>query len=125
MSNDILAAAECLADLLARENEALRLLDFAAAAALLPAKERALLELTRQPRMAVTATPPAVAGQRRLIELAKENQALLERAIAVQTRVIRIVARARSDDPAVARYGLHATPIPSNRATAMAVSTRA
>jgi hypothetical protein len=50
---------------------------------------------------------------------------LLERAIAVQTRIVRIVARAAAPPPAALRYGGHGGRVPSNRATALALSTRA
>ena len=124
MSNDLLGAARHLADVLTQENDALRRMDFPAAVALVPAKEAALAELTRHPEP--TAVPPPLAAQaRRLAGLATENQTLLERAIAVQTRIVQIVARACAPPPAVARYGGHGGRIPSNRAGALALSTRA
>ena len=106
MSKDPEEAANRLADLLARENAALKRMDFSAAVALMPAKAAALAEMTRDPL-----PPPANArsaalsalGQR-LGGLAEENRILLERAIAVQTRVIRIVARAITPAQEGARY---------------------
>jgi hypothetical protein len=124
MSNGLMAAAQRLADLLTQENAALKRLDFAAAVALVPAKEAALAELTRQP--AVRAPPPELAAQGRLLGgLASENQTLLERAIAVQTRVVRIVARACAPPPAMTRYGGHGGRPPLHRTAALALSTRA
>jgi hypothetical protein len=121
MSTGLLDAAQHLADLLTQENEALKRMDFPTAVALVPAKEVALAELTKQP-VPNAMPPPLAALGRRLGGLATENQALLERAIAVQTRIVRIVARAATPPPAVTRYGGRA---PSNRAAALALSTSA
>ena len=125
MSTGVLDAAQRLADLLAQENAALKRMDFPAAVALVPAKEAALAELTRQPAP-LAIPPPLAALGKRLGSLASENQALLERAIAVQTRIVRIVARASAPPPAAARYGGYGgrSP-PSNRSGALALSTRA
>ena len=124
MSPDLAAAAQRLADVLTRENDALRHMDFPAAIALVPAKEAALADLTNQKPMRTIPPPLAVLGQS-LGDLATENQMLLERAIAVQTRIVRIVARACAPPPAVARYGGHGGRAPSNRPAALALSTRA
>jgi hypothetical protein len=124
MSNDFVDAAQRLATLLTQENDALRQMDFSTAVALVPAKEAALADLTKQPRMQTIPPPVALLGQR-LGGLAIENQALLERAIAVQTRIVRIVARAFAPPPAAVAYGGHRGRAPSNRAAAMALSTRA
>ena len=123
MSNDPMAAAQRLEQLLARENDALKNLDFLAAVGLLPAKEAALANLAKQ--SIVAPFPPALAemGQR-LGRLAAENQTLLERAIAVQTRILRIVAQAAKPPPAVTPYGAAGAIAPSRRAAAMALSTR-
>jgi hypothetical protein len=114
-------AAQRLADLLAQENAALRRLDFLAAVALVPAKEAALAELEKLPRGSMIQTG---LGQR-LSALAKENQALLERAIAVQTRIVRIVARASAPLAAATRYDGYGGRAPQTRAAALAVSTKA
>jgi hypothetical protein len=114
-------AAQNLADLLAQENAALKRLDFLAAVALVPAKEAALAELEKAPRGSTSRTG---LGQR-LSALAKENQALLERAIAVQTRIVRIVARACTPVPATTRYNGYGGRQPQTRAAALAVSTKA
>jgi hypothetical protein len=124
MTDDLLEAAQRLADVLAEENEALKRLDFPSAMALLPAKDAALADLTRQPRPSPPPLPLAALG-RRLGGLAVENQTLLERAIAVQTRIVRIVARAYAQPPAVARYNGYAGRAPSHRTAALALSTRA
>jgi hypothetical protein len=123
MSQTIIAAAQRLADVLARENEALKRMDFAAAVALVPAKEAALADLTTRPGDGVLAPPLAALGQQ-LADLAIENQTLLERAIAVQTRIVRIVARACAP-PGAIRYGGHGGRHPSSRTAAVALSTRA
>jgi hypothetical protein len=121
MSDEYLEADQRLADVLAQENAALKRLDFPAAVALVPAKEAALAEVIKR-----QATPmrPSVLVQR-LAELAAENQVLLERAIVVQTRIVRIVARASAPSPAATRYNGYGGGAPSARAAAMAVSTRA
>jgi hypothetical protein len=122
MTDGLVGIFQKLADVLMRENEALKRLDFAAAVALTPAKEAALADLVKQPK---TLTPPLVALGRLLGSLAAENQVLLERAIEVQTRIVRIVARAGAPRPEMVRYGGHGGRAPSNRTTAMALSTRA
>jgi len=114
-------AAQRLADLLAQENAALKRLDFLAAVALVPAKEATLAALEKAPRGSTSRTG---LGQR-LSALAKENQALLERAIAVQTRIVRIVARASAPMPAATRYNGYGGREPQTRAAALAVSTKA
>nr|WP_294514238.1 hypothetical protein [uncultured Rhodopila sp.] len=96
MSKD---SVERLADVLARENAALKRMDFPAAVALVPAKEAALAELTRQAPPAAMRSPAI----QTLAGLAEENRVLLERAIEVQTRIVRMVARAI----APAREGAH------------------
>ena len=124
MSTGLLDAAQHLADLLMQENAALKRMDFPAAVALVPAKEAALADLTKQPAMRAIPPPLAALGQR-LGDLAIENQGLLERAIAVQTRIVRIVARAGAPPPAATRYGGHSSRTPSTRASALALSTSA
>jgi flagellar biosynthesis/type III secretory pathway chaperone len=120
MSDERLEAAQRLVDLLRQENEALKRLDFPAAVALLGAKEAALADLEKPPQLPMI--QPALA--QRLGELAEENQVLLERAIAVQSRVVRIVARAYAPPPALTRYNGKGGRTVSTRATALALSTR-
>jgi hypothetical protein len=117
-------AAQRLADVLTQENDALKRMDFSAAVALVPAKETALAELTKQPRGQTISPPLAMLGQH-LGKLATENQLLLERAIAIQTRIVQIVARACVPPPAAVRYGGSGGRAPSNRTAALALSTRA
>jgi hypothetical protein len=118
---DRLKSVQRLADVLEQENLALRRLDFPAAVALVAAKEAALAELTDSPLPAIQRTALA----HRLAGLASENHALLERAIAVQTRIVRIVARAAISPPAVMRYNGYGGRPPSHRTGALALSTRA
>lgn len=96
MGSDPLAAAGRLADVLAAENAALSALDLTGAAALLPAKERAVAELTRA-LGGFRPSPeddPAREVAARLDGLARENRRLLERALRAQEQVIATLARA-------------------------------
>jgi hypothetical protein len=120
MGDRQLEAAAQLADLLDQENAALRRLDYPQAAALVPAKVKALEALTKGSMCPVPGGP-----WQRLGELAAENQVLLEEAMAVQTRIVMIVARASAPpSPAVGYNGYRCGP-PSARSAAMAVLTRA
>ena len=129
MTTELRTAAQHLMEVLEQENDALTRSDFAAAVALVAAKEAALLDLTKQqpvvggPSPAVKASLIAL-GQR-LSGLATENQSLLERAIIVQTRIVQIIARAAAPPPARAEYGNHRGKAASQRIGAMALSTRA
>jgi hypothetical protein len=124
MSTELVQVVQHLADLLAQENDALKRQDFSAAVALASAKEAALADLTKQPPRSPLPPPVAALGQR-LGRLVAENQMLLERAIGVQTSIVRIVARACAPPPAAKQYGGHGGRKPSLRAAAMALSTRA
>ncbi len=125
MSTEYVEAAHRLADILAQENQALKQLDFAAAVALVGVKDAALAELAKPP--AGAALSPSLAGlARHLDALAAENRSLLERAIAVQTRIVRIIARSGvSSQPAEARHDGYGSRRLSNRATGLALSQRA
>jgi inactivated superfamily I helicase len=95
MSGTVLEAASRLADVLVQENAALQRMDLPAAVALVPAKEAALAEMARDTPLPANALSPAIlALGRRLADLAEENRILLERAIGVQTRIVRMIARA-------------------------------
>src|SRR5690242_4931139 len=103
MSPEVIAAAVRLADTLAHESRALTAMDLAHAASLVDEKTRAMdaflaaQALTRaNGHVSHGAGRDAEAEQlaARLSELARENRRLLEHAIAVQGRVIGIVARA-------------------------------
>ncbi|MDR3532574.1 MAG: hypothetical protein P4L90_18725 [Rhodopila sp.] len=123
MSNDLGNTAVRLAEVLARENDALRRLDFSAAVALVPDKEAALTGLARLVASPRTMEVSPALGQR-LGGLAFENQMLLERAIAVQTRIVRIVARAGAPSHVGTRYSAPGGRAPSHRAAPAALSTR-
>ena len=125
MTSDLIEAAVGLADLLARENLALRSLDLAGAAAMFDGKKRALdaFVAAQEPGAARRPAGPAREVAERLAALADENRALLERAIAVQGRVLGTLARAAK--PAVSRYGARGGPAFDDRRTAIALSARA
>ncbi len=127
MTQDLVDAANRLAEVLVRENAALERLDFAAAVALGQAKEAALLGVTRgrSATPTVDRTPTLLALGRHMNALVAENRALLERAIAVQTRVVGIIVRAAAPPPAVGRYASSGFKSPPRRAAAMALSARA
>jgi hypothetical protein len=127
MTQDLVDAANALAEVLVRENAALKRLDFAAAVALGQAKEAALLGVTKgRAVLPVTQrTPTTMALGRRINELVAENRTLLERAIAVQTRVVAIVARAVTPPPAMRQYAASGFKTQPRRAPAMALSARA
>jgi hypothetical protein len=127
MADDVAKAAQRLADILAQENEALKRLDFKAAIALVPAKEAALFGLTKgKPPAVITERNPALAALgRRLTGLSAENRSLLERAIAVQTRVVGIIARAAVPPASTDRYAANGSKNPPRRPAALALSARA
>ena len=109
---------ERLADVLARENAALRRMDLPAAVALVPQKEAALAEMTREAPQAAMQSP----ALRTLAGLAEENRVLLERAIEVQTRIVRMVARAIAPSRKGPHYKRPNEWKTSQRTMAMAVS---
>jgi hypothetical protein len=104
-TNTLIDAAVRLADILAAENVALVAMDLAGAAKLLGEKQAATANLSAA--QAATLFAPAgmkeVAG--RLNDLADENRRLLERAIAVQKRVLGTVARAAQTANPQPQYG--------------------
>lgn len=103
-------AARLEAVLLA-ENAALERHDAAAAAALLPEKLEAA--------GALAAAGLSVEDCERLGALAAENRLLLARAIAVQGRILAMVARAAQAAPPVARYGHNGAVLPEGGALAL------
>ena len=111
-------AADRLAEVLAQENAALKRLDFPAAVALVPAKEAALAAMARNPPPAAKRSPAI----QTLAGLAEENRVLLERAIEVQTRIVRMVARAIAPAREGARYKPLHERTRSQRTMALAVS---
>jgi len=120
----LIMVARRLADLLARENDALRAMDLPRAGALLTEKSAAIAELAAFGEPAAGSSDPAlIAAARRLDALARENRQLLRRGIAAQQRVIGIVVRAATGAAEDARYGTKGS---RPRLTgAMALSTRA
>ncbi len=102
MTDGLNAAAEHLAAVLTRENAALTALDLRRAAGMLAEKQQAVAAfVAAQPG---APAPPAELAQR-LRDLAQDNRLKLEHAMAVQRRIIGIIARAvRSTAPAP-RYG--------------------
>ncbi len=136
MTEDLATAAARLAAVLEAENAALAALDLPRAGAMLAAKTRAAEAfvaaqgvargMSQGPSQEGSPGAGAVPPQR-LRALLHENQRLLERAIAVQGRVIGIIARAlprAMRDPATARYSAQGRAVPA-RLSAVAVSARA
>ncbi len=107
MRMDAMRAAEGLAELLARENAALAAMDLPSATALVEAKRAAADAFVAAQAKAVSSgAVPVPDVVRRLSDLAAENRLLLERAMAVQQRVLAIIAEAAPRASAVApRYG--------------------
>jgi hypothetical protein len=128
MSPALIDAAIRLADALARENEALATLDLPRAAGMLADKQRAADAFFAAQALlpdGAPAEPNAVARDvaARLEALAEENHRLLERAIAVQGRVIGTLARAVR--PETLGYGAHGGRTAASRPGAIALSARA
>lgn len=124
--NPTIAAATRLADALDAENRALRALDLPAATALLTEKAAATEALAEARRAGATpGGPDAAAAAARLRSLAEENRRLLERAIAVQNRIIGTLARAARQGAAPSRYGAGGAPAATRQAAACAVVARA
>ncbi len=103
MTPDPVTAATRLAELLVSENAALEALDIQGAMALLGEKQRALEIWAALPSDCLLSARPDDLDQalQRLRALADENRALLRHALAVQMRVIGVLAetmpRTRSD----------------------------
>jgi hypothetical protein len=126
MPKPVAAAASRLADVLDRENDALRAMDLPRAGALLAEKTAAIADLTAAGEAAVIEPPSAalVTAARRLDGLVAENRRLLERAMEAQRRVIGIVVRAAAASaPPRPAYG--ATGRMGGSTRPMALSTRA
>lgn len=99
MNQDAIEIARRLADILARENDALRRSDYPAAVALVPDKEAAIVALSQAATTAIH-TPVLKALAKQLRDLAADNQDLLKQAVEVQTQIVSIVARAASQSMA-------------------------
>lgn len=124
MSDELTTAAELLADTLEAENAALTALDLPAAAALLEQKRRVAQSLCSARAPDAAHRRDAEQAMERLRRVADQNCVLLERAIAVQGRVIEIVASAAVQACATPRYGAYG-PIAGSAPPAMALRTRA
>jgi len=131
MTDDLLASAARLADVIAAENSALLVLDLPAAVASAAGKQHAAEAFAAALRMQ---TKPIAPGNRRQAEaigrqlaaLGEENRRLLQRAIAAQRRVIEIIARASRRELAsrATRYGAFGAPIAGTRPGPIAISSR-
>jgi hypothetical protein len=111
MSEDPLTKATTrLVDILQAENTELQAMDFKAAGRLLMAKQAATAELTAAQASTLFAPAGLQALAQRLNELADENRMLLERAIAVQRRVLSTVVRAAQTGAPEPQYGPTGTP---------------
>ena len=114
--NELIAAAMSLADIIGQENHALRAMDLARACALLEDKNAAADRFIAAQPIGTQAggldQGAVLTVAARLQELAAENRILLERAMAVQGRLIGIVTEAgrlaAAREPP--RYGPHGRP---------------
>lgn len=123
MTEDLFEAASRLADILAAENAALEALDLAGAVALLPGKRSAAEAFiaAQSAPMADNRRGDIERVSRQLQPLAEQNKALLSRAMAVQNRVIALIARAT----ALPNYGASHGYGHTARPTAFAIVARA
>jgi hypothetical protein len=133
MSNELVAAAQRLGDMLAAENSALAALDFAKATSLLADKTRAIdafvaaQALTRGGMPLGISKTDAQALSDRLATLAEENKRLLAHALQVQKRVIRVIADAipPPEQQQGGRYGNRGALAYGRKQPAYALSARA
>jgi hypothetical protein len=124
MPTPLLLIAQRLADVLDRENDALRAMDLRRAVTLLPEKTAAIAELTAADDAASgLPDPDLVSFAARLDVLAMENRQLLERAIGAQQRVIGIIVHAAASVAVAPNYGVQGRCIQPTGP--MALSTRA
>lgn len=124
MPRPLIDVARRLADLLDRENEALKAMDLRRVASFLPEKTAAIADLMASGDAAFgPSNPPLASITQRLNDLALENRRLLERAIAAQQRVIGIIVGAAAAIAVEPSYGSEGR---QERLTGpMALSTRA
>jgi hypothetical protein len=128
MTTELLDAAALMAATLKAENAALAALDIGAAVRVYPRKRDAMAALTRAH---ATANPTAEQREqaqvltRALFDLTSENRRLLERALTVQGRIMRTLARAapRAFAP-TSRYRADGRIAGPNRPLAFALSAR-
>ena len=126
----LIEAANELAETLSTENEHLAAMDLAQAVTVLKDKQRTMAAF----ESAQARTPPASLSPEarrhaaqlatRLRELVHENRRLLERGLAVQTRVVTAIARAvpAATRGAPSRYGANGDLTKSRRAEPLAIS---
>jgi hypothetical protein len=112
---------EALVAVLEQENAALAALDLVRAGALVERKRAAAEALAA----ATTQPPPPVAALLHLRDLAQQNKRLLERALAVQGRVIGIIGRAVPHPHPSSRYAAHGRLAAIPRSAPVALSARA
>jgi hypothetical protein len=132
MMQTLILAGQRLAEALRAENEALAALDLSRAATLATGKITAAdafaAAYAAQAKHGGTAAGPvrdaAAILARRLEELGTENRRLLERAVALQSRVIETIAGAALPRTQVQGYGPPGR-APTARAPALALSARA
>ena len=127
MSTELIAATDRLVDALTQENAALTALDLPRAAGMLADKQRALEAFTTAQTAGLRTESRAEIEPlaRRLQALAEQNRVLLERSIAVQSRVIGVIARAASRTVAAPCYGACGGIARAGRPAAFAYSARA
>jgi hypothetical protein len=124
MPKPLIAAARHLADVLERENAALRVMDLRRASGLLSEKSAAVAELQASGEASAAPLDPGLGVMaRRLDALALENRNLLGRAIVAQRRVIGIIVKAAVAASAGSSYRAPGRPLRSPGP--MTLSTRA
>ena len=131
MTPELIEAAGRLADIIALENAALGALDLVKATAMLTKKHAAMAAFGAAERQTQLTGPYMMAGRQReevlkqaerLRTLAEENKRLLERAIAVQGRVIGTLISGVK--PVAQRYGAQGS-LHRGAVGALALSARA
>jgi flagellar biosynthesis/type III secretory pathway chaperone len=121
MKSVSLLAVEALTSVLEEENQSLEALDFTAASRFFARKQSAVLALAT---VGPADDPPSLGAIAALRDAAAANRILLERAIAVQGRVLGILAQAaRASGPV--HYGACGTHAVSRTPHAFALSARA
>ncbi|GGC29418.1 hypothetical protein GCM10011504_04560 [Siccirubricoccus deserti] len=133
MIDALIHAGQRLAEALRAENEALAALDMPRAAGLASAKLQAsdafAAACAAATRLGGQADGPSRRSAEemaaRLQRLGAENRALLERAIAIQARVIETIAGAALPKAVAPGYGAMGRPTAPRSAPAIAVATRA
>ncbi|MBR0670680.1 hypothetical protein [Neoroseomonas soli] len=133
MIDTLILAGQRLAEALRAENEALAALDLPRAANLangkIAASDAFAAAYAAQAKHGAAPEGPvreaAAILARRLEELGRENRRLLERAVALQSRVIETIAGAALPKPGVQGYAPAGYRQGSGRAPALALSARA